>query len=518
MRTEEGKTQITLNFLPEPTASSRSLSGSVKIFFKKIRSQKLGHTCEYPILTAIEVNEQGDITYVTRIEEVKKRVANAQKIILCVHGIIGDSESMVRSVLKNYDLVLTFDYEGVYTSIKENARWLKQRLESVDLGACHGKELYIVAHSIGGLISRWFIEREGGNQIIKHLVMLGTPNAGSPWSWVQEITLSVARLLNEQVGEIAPPAKIVTKFLALAAEVLAKHMVEKLQKKNAVVFYDSNSDYSKSLKDEFKKALVQQRGQVLKEVKFSETNINGDNINQLIPLNTEVLVLFPSSKTLDGAIEVIKANGKKLPILGGDDMYTKKILNDGKENADGLTIAVPWHILSKPSSEFSITSRELWKGADVNWRTAMSYDATLALSEALRRNPTRQGVAEALRSSNFTVDGASGSIKFESGDRSQKYPQLVKIVANKESRSGLGYDFVPTEPLIFESSKGFVNLRQNPNTRPNQQVVKIPNNTTVTILNFKIGETEGCKKGWYKVQLQSQEGWMCSDYRQPKDE
>jgi hypothetical protein len=38
---------------------------------------------------------------------------------------------------------------------------------------------------MGGLVARWFIEREGGNTIVQRLVMLGTPNAGSPWPTIQ---------------------------------------------------------------------------------------------------------------------------------------------------------------------------------------------------------------------------------------------------------------------------------------------------------------------------------------------
>ena len=29
-------------------------------------------------------------------------------------------------------------------------------------------------------MSRWFIEREGGNRVVRRLIMLGTPNGGSP--------------------------------------------------------------------------------------------------------------------------------------------------------------------------------------------------------------------------------------------------------------------------------------------------------------------------------------------------
>jgi len=55
----------------------------------------------------------------------------------------------IRPLGELYDLVLTFDYENLHTTIEENARSLKLRLESVGLGANHGKKLHIVAHSMG---------------------------------------------------------------------------------------------------------------------------------------------------------------------------------------------------------------------------------------------------------------------------------------------------------------------------------------------------------------------------------
>jgi len=67
-----------------------------------------------------------------------------------------------RSLVDIYDIVLTFD-ENIQTTIKENACLLGQRLQAVGLGTNHGKQLHIVAHSMGGLVARWFIEREGGN-------------------------------------------------------------------------------------------------------------------------------------------------------------------------------------------------------------------------------------------------------------------------------------------------------------------------------------------------------------------
>lgn len=54
-------------------------------------------------------------------------------------------------------------------------------------------------------------------------------------------------------------------------------------------------------------------------------------------------------------------------------------------------LAVSWHIQGNPKASFLQKSRQLW-GADVNWRTAMAYDATVALIAALNLHPTRSGV------------------------------------------------------------------------------------------------------------------------------
>ena len=108
-----------------------------------------------------------------------------------------------------YDSILTFDYENLNTTIEDNGRLLKQRLEAVGLGAGHGKVLDIAAHSMGGLISRWFIEREGGNQVARRLVMLGTPNGGSPWPRVVDWATVALALGMNHLTAIAWPATVV---------------------------------------------------------------------------------------------------------------------------------------------------------------------------------------------------------------------------------------------------------------------------------------------------------------------
>jgi pimeloyl-ACP methyl ester carboxylesterase len=195
MKLADGTTEVRLDRIPAPTVAggTRSLTGSIRIFFQKVISQVIGTNYPYPILAVADVDANENLTSIPDPAQVKERVAQAQRILLFVHGIIGDTQDMAKCVQRarlaeegatlrsRYDLVLTFDYENLNTKIEQNARSLKQRLEAAGLGANHGKTLHLAAHSMGGLVSRWFIEREGGDKVVQKLVMLGTPNGGSPW-------------------------------------------------------------------------------------------------------------------------------------------------------------------------------------------------------------------------------------------------------------------------------------------------------------------------------------------------
>lgn len=44
----------------------------------------------------------------------------------------------------------------------------------------NGAEAWIIGHSNGGIVSRWYIEKEGGKQHVKRLFLMGSPWDGSP--------------------------------------------------------------------------------------------------------------------------------------------------------------------------------------------------------------------------------------------------------------------------------------------------------------------------------------------------
>ncbi|MBW4576828.1 MAG: ABC transporter substrate-binding protein [Aphanothece sp. CMT-3BRIN-NPC111] len=227
----------------------------------------------------------------------------------------------------------------------------------------------------------------------------------------------------------------------VAARALANYTVAKLQRQNAAVFFNSQSSYSQSLKSEFVTAVSLGGGQVSSEFDLSNSDFSAaKSVEQAVKQGAQVLMLATNASVLDKGLQVVQVNRKRLPLLAGDDVYTPKTLEVGGDAAVGMVVAVPWHIDAAPQSTFKSQSRQLW-GGEVNWRTALAYDAAKALIAALQRNPTRSGVQQALSAPDFSTTGASGLVRFlPSGDRNATV-QLVKIVPG--SRSGTGYDFTP---------------------------------------------------------------------------
>ncbi|MEM1426547.1 MAG: peptidase C14 caspase catalytic subunit p20, partial [Cyanobacteria bacterium P01_H01_bin.130] len=217
--TDDGRTAIAIETLPEPQVSSRSLTGSMKIYFHKLVSDRLvGNFDDYPQLAAVTPGDKP--VYNSDVEHIKAQVANADTIVMFIHGIIGDTASMVNSIWDvdlvgdgGYDLVLAFDYENLNTPIEQNAKKLRERLEAVGLGAGHGKNFHIIAHSMGGLVSRWFVEQEGGKDMVQHLTMFGTPNGGSPWAAVQDWLFATLTFGLNSISKMFWPAGTIAKLM-----------------------------------------------------------------------------------------------------------------------------------------------------------------------------------------------------------------------------------------------------------------------------------------------------------------
>ena len=99
--------------------------------------------------------------------------------VLLVHGIYSRSGMWDTSMFGDEFIVETIDLTPNNGDIPDLAAKLKDKIQSMK--EKYGvEEVDIVAHSMGGLVSRWYIQKLGGRDVNK-LIMIGTPNHGSEW-------------------------------------------------------------------------------------------------------------------------------------------------------------------------------------------------------------------------------------------------------------------------------------------------------------------------------------------------
>lgn len=247
------------------------------------------------------------------------------------------------------------------------------------------------------------------------------------------------------------------------AKELADYLIDEAHQPKAAIFFDSQSNYSKSLREQFRNSFRAKGGQVIEEKfdlsdPFFKAPAALDRAQQK---GARTLVLLPSSQTSSNAFlnatRVIKANQGRYLIVGGDSLYNSEILEmGGKDAANRLIVAIPWHRASNPKLKFPQKAKSLWRKEEVSWCTAFTYDATRALITALKKQqqPNRIGVQQALAAPTFQANGATGDIHFDdSGDRLESKIQLVQVVPANTSDSG--YIFSPCEPLHRSSGRAF---------------------------------------------------------------
>ena len=209
----------------------------------------------------------------------------------------------------------------------------------------------------------------------------------------------------------------------IAIKDLVNYMVKKLGKTEAAIAYDSSGSYSKTYREELKNQLQSvENGQL---INLSECDLyNNANLENCVKIANQivnVLVLVPETGvTLNKALGILDSNkASNLTIFGGDSLYSKAVESKGQK-IKNFMIPIPWFQNESNPTPFERDAQKLWN-AQVNWRTAMSYDATMTIVEGLKRidgNPTREELQKVLSLPNFSAPGAVGNVEFDkNGDR-----------------------------------------------------------------------------------------------------
>ncbi len=245
-----------------------------------------------------------------------------------------------------------------------------------------------------------------------------------------------------------------------SAQKLMGYLSENSPQQKVAVFHNSQSDFSRSLREQFILSLPDDRTIERPEFDFARIDFNPTVVlKQADQLGAKAIAVFPDGHThpyaFQNALRLIQASQNKRPIVGGDTvddpiilggnpLYDSETLNKlGTLGLERLVVTVPWHPEDNPT--FAAAARAYWQG-DINWRTATTYDAAQVLVTAFGQNPTsRTAVQRILSAPDFRAVGGTGEIRFRGGDRVESITTLVKVVP-RCGRSD--YAFVPvTSPV-----------------------------------------------------------------------
>ena len=252
-------------------------------------------------------------------------------------------------------------------------------------------------------------------------------------------------------------------------DTLANYVVNTARKTNIGICFDSNAQASISFKENFIWAVYDRGGKISPiDCDFSAADFNGENIpSQAISKGVDGLLLAPSVRKVDKAMQVVAANDDRLTLLGNHSLNTYATLKQGQNAVNGMVLSVPSYPQSGESS-FNRDAKKLW-GGSVNWRTAMAYDATKTLSEALALGTDRKTLQQTLANPEFEIKGATTDVSFlPSGDRNMR-GSLIKIQPG--NKSGTGYDFVALSDNLSTTISSPVFATTNPQS-PSKQTNK----------------------------------------------
>ncbi|HMA46169.1 MAG TPA: alpha/beta fold hydrolase, partial [Frankiaceae bacterium] len=155
--------------------------------------------------------------------------------ILLLHGVIGNRSSFVvlRRLLRRrgFHRVVAVNYQVLTHDVRSAAGLLAGEVTALcEATGC--ERVHIVAHSLGGVIARYYVQRLGGDARVHTLVTLGSPHQGTSAAGL--VPHPVCRQLrpgSDLIGELDEPAPACrTRFVAFWSDLdllmLPKHAAQ----------------------------------------------------------------------------------------------------------------------------------------------------------------------------------------------------------------------------------------------------------------------------------------------------
>ena len=184
------------------------------------------HAALYPL--GFRAERPGDAREPHRVDDLSPQhrgllahdAAAAATPVLLVHGMIDNRSifTVLRRSLRRcgFGQVRTVNYSVFTSDVRAAAAALGRAVEEVCERTGYDR-VHVVAHSLGGVVARHYVQCQGGDDRVHTLVTLGTPHGGTDAARI--LPLRLCRQLrpgSELIAELAAPAPgCRTRFLAV---------------------------------------------------------------------------------------------------------------------------------------------------------------------------------------------------------------------------------------------------------------------------------------------------------------
>ena len=196
-----------------------------QVEFERLEPAKIGVYLE-KLDAKFSATEPNLLEWKSGIMQPVERVRRRGKILLLVHGTFSSIDHMVGELLatdagrafladaeKHYDQILAFDHWTLSVSPVMNALDLARRLDGTSAA------IHLVAHSRGGLVTRWWHEAFDGSDRERRLVLVGSPLGGTSLAAAPRLRAAINHLSNvaRAVGQVTGAGSSVVPLLGVVS-------------------------------------------------------------------------------------------------------------------------------------------------------------------------------------------------------------------------------------------------------------------------------------------------------------
>ena len=236
-----------------------------------------------------------------------------------------------------------------------------------------------------------------------------------------------------QVGDYIFRACFIDPF---QGSVMAKFAGGDLKAKNAAIFTDVKSDYSKGLTEFFKKEFTANGGKIVAEESYraGETDFRAQLTN--IKAQKPDVIYIPGYYTEVANIAVqARSLGIDVPLLGGDGWDSPKLFEIGRKAVNNCYLTNHYSPENKaPKVVKFVTDYKKKYGETPDALAAVAYDAAYVMFDAIERagGTDRAKLRDALAATK-DFKGVTGTISMDKDRNAQKTIVVLKIQDGKQN-------------------------------------------------------------------------------------